>query len=1041
MRSSTTLQPDDGGQRSAPMERGPVRDNDAQAAIADGSPRIAAQRSVAAAIQNSPRVLAGHERRQALTGGGLPAQLKAGVEALSGLSMDAVRVHYNSARPAQLRAHAYAQGADIHLGPGQERHLPHEAWHVVQQAQGRVRPTIQAKGLPVNDDEQLEREADRMGALALRTAVDETSVTGGPTAQRRAWSTHGAAALQRADGEDDADMIEEDDKDSTHVGVQLGLDYDGNIANLLVAGRPASPFSGSMGDHVTAFGVHVANLRSALAGASLDDGYARLKSMAEQIDTLPGMAYLSDDAANGKWGGRRENLGAALAGWVESDDTDVKLARLQWAAALYLEVREGVPLSLVNTRYVSADSGRGRGEAGHLDGLSTYLSGEPAEKAAKIRKRGKGAVPARPENFVLGLFDEDAAAMLTFRHQMRSEQTVGALVPGHASAAKLLDVGTEALMALIAEQHVASVFSSQTDTEIPDRDELEKAVLDKLVAAHERRRTKDVSHWNAQLNANAKKLGQAVAANDTFRRWADQYASPAAWDLLGALQLIVKLADLSVPEAEGGEPAGDEAVQDKASFVKDVGVHADAVYSELDTSIVMINSLYIQEATPLIKALMAYYKAATLGLLDFRDCLQRAAAPQAASSGSEPVAAPDYVAKLYETLDDLRAALTALGVARALAAKALGKEADTGSADDDAMQDNPVVEQPTGSSVTPDAPGIDSQNATMSAPMIAPMNAPSTTATPLDNATMGVAAANADVDRRTKRLREEESKQDIEDEDDVEEVEPDEKIEQIFAGIFGATGNAFTVALRLKSDRTIANVSLRGRPPSPFQGTMGAHTTAWLVWVNAVVTQLTGLGLDDAGKRLVRFAAYLVRDAQANHDDARKAQNAARRDESRWDDTRLDAWATTLATFHPDEGAGWSLDSVQAYARAILTFANQVPGTTRADKNTDGHGESTRWKAAKAMYATEDGKQAALKGPGLFDGGSSSSARKRHEKLMALALNHTNLDAGEFDLADENGVDEVNEEEEDNEEEEVNEEEEDDVDAVDAEARAAAMVE
>ncbi|MEM7041075.1 MAG: DUF4157 domain-containing protein [Bacteroidota bacterium] len=37
------------------------------------------------------------------------------------------------------QAHAYDQGTDIHIGPGQEKHLPHEAWHVVQQKQGRVR--------------------------------------------------------------------------------------------------------------------------------------------------------------------------------------------------------------------------------------------------------------------------------------------------------------------------------------------------------------------------------------------------------------------------------------------------------------------------------------------------------------------------------------------------------------------------------------------------------------------------------------------------------------------------------------------------------------------------------------------------------------------------------------------------------------------------------------------------------------------------------------------------------------------------------------
>ena len=86
--------------------------------------------------------------------------------------MDGVNVDYNSPQPAQLNALAYAQGRDIHVAPGQERHLPHEAWHVVQQAQGRVKPTMQLKdGVPVNDDEGLEHEADVMGAKAAAGVV------------------------------------------------------------------------------------------------------------------------------------------------------------------------------------------------------------------------------------------------------------------------------------------------------------------------------------------------------------------------------------------------------------------------------------------------------------------------------------------------------------------------------------------------------------------------------------------------------------------------------------------------------------------------------------------------------------------------------------------------------------------------------------------------------------------------------------------------------------------------------------------------------
>jgi hypothetical protein len=94
----------------------------------------------------------------------LPINLKAGIESLSGLAMDDVRVHYDSPRPAEVQALAHTDGSNIYLGPAQEEHLPHEAWHVVQQKQGRVKPTIQAKGVVINDDPGLEREADQMGS-------------------------------------------------------------------------------------------------------------------------------------------------------------------------------------------------------------------------------------------------------------------------------------------------------------------------------------------------------------------------------------------------------------------------------------------------------------------------------------------------------------------------------------------------------------------------------------------------------------------------------------------------------------------------------------------------------------------------------------------------------------------------------------------------------------------------------------------------------------------------------------------------------------
>lgn len=170
------------------------------------SPRsgAAGHAEASAAVAQSPFVVAQRKQlagafgpvlqRQEENETGMPDSLKSGVESLSGMAMDNVRVHYNSGKPRELNALAYAQGSDIHLGPGQEKHLPHEAWHVVQQAQGRVRPTMQAKsGTPINDDKGLEREADVMG----ERAVAQRSAMAGELKRER--DLPGSAAQRKAD--------------------------------------------------------------------------------------------------------------------------------------------------------------------------------------------------------------------------------------------------------------------------------------------------------------------------------------------------------------------------------------------------------------------------------------------------------------------------------------------------------------------------------------------------------------------------------------------------------------------------------------------------------------------------------------------------------------------------------------------------------------------------------------------------------------------------------------------------------------------------
>jgi hypothetical protein len=108
-------------------------------------------------------------------GTAMPEAVQAKMEQSFGADFSAVRIHEGPQAPA-IGALAYTQGTDIHFAPGQytpssqggQELLGHELAHVVQQAQGRVGTTMQTKGVAVNDDSTLEREADQMGARAAR---------------------------------------------------------------------------------------------------------------------------------------------------------------------------------------------------------------------------------------------------------------------------------------------------------------------------------------------------------------------------------------------------------------------------------------------------------------------------------------------------------------------------------------------------------------------------------------------------------------------------------------------------------------------------------------------------------------------------------------------------------------------------------------------------------------------------------------------------------------------------------------------------------
>ncbi len=197
------------------------------------------------------RQITSEEQRHNKTG--LPDRLKISIENLSGYSMDDVKVHYNSDKPTQLQAHAYAQGTDIHIAPRQEKHLPHEAWHVVQQKQGRVKQTMQIKGKAINDDKGLEQEADVMGAKILKegtsqlksnkagvTSPSETSETSETTQKQKNAPTQLSSIIQKQDPWDANANVEEINLENAQ-NARLGLPVPPNPISIGPVQIPGPP--------------------------------------------------------------------------------------------------------------------------------------------------------------------------------------------------------------------------------------------------------------------------------------------------------------------------------------------------------------------------------------------------------------------------------------------------------------------------------------------------------------------------------------------------------------------------------------------------------------------------------------------------------------------------------------------------------------------------------------------------------------------------------------------------------------------------------
>ncbi|MHA7129228.1 eCIS core domain-containing protein [Algoriphagus namhaensis] len=315
---------------------------------------------------------------------GLPDRLKSGIENLSGVSMDDVKVHRNSDKPAQLQAHAYAQDTDIHLAPGQEKHLPHEAWHVVQQKQGRVKPTLQMKGaVNINDDAGLENEADVMGAKAASIGLH-----GPPVADEAAFRPVNVSVQRKVIQLISSQIVMNDDPQ--------------RIRHIVIRGRPPRAHGSRMGDHSTAFIVHVEGLNIKLQNLTIPEAINALDEMFDHIRELPGIAIFETPDVQKELNEFNRHIAGSILAYHTGGGEDMAIHHLQLAVNAYLRARELVPFSTINVAAISSGlAGKGHGESRHAAILSQF------ERGLDKSITNENLIEA-----VYGLFDDQAAGMV-----------------------------------------------------------------------------------------------------------------------------------------------------------------------------------------------------------------------------------------------------------------------------------------------------------------------------------------------------------------------------------------------------------------------------------------------------------------------------------------------------------------------------------------------------------------------------------------------------------------------------------------------------
>jgi Domain of unknown function (DUF4157) len=355
-------------------------------------------------------------------------------EAAFGADLGAVRVHSGPASArlnAALGARAFTVDSDIYFGerlpspsdPGDRHLLAHELAHTLQAGNAAQRAVVRRLAVQVIPGRVSPAKPESEAKPpTLEATPDSPMAELHPVVEPvEAMETVTPAAVT----EHPASMVVEQPEPGPLI-----------IKDVAIVGRPEQLFSGSMGDHMTAFVVHRKGIEHALIGKSIPDAVAALGSIIDDLPKLPGWDLIDSlkppaleeprSAEGGEpdtvmTGGELPSAASAVVsgepatpdlgspGPAESkakrvrashydrfvdakkhlttsrellaaaDTPDQQLLRLQDCASHYLELRELVPLSVADWKGANRSRG-GRGDAetplrGLLDPPGTHGPG------------------------------------------------------------------------------------------------------------------------------------------------------------------------------------------------------------------------------------------------------------------------------------------------------------------------------------------------------------------------------------------------------------------------------------------------------------------------------------------------------------------------------------------------------------------------------------------------------------------------------------------------------------------------------------------